>query len=52
MVDRSSRPRTTPMQTDAAVVERIVALRRQHLTGKHIAVETGVSPPLAALLLL
>ncbi|RWK05688.1 MAG: LacI family DNA-binding transcriptional regulator, partial [Mesorhizobium sp.] len=26
------------------VAERIVALRRQRLTGKHIAMEVGVSP--------
>ena len=30
--------------TDQAVAERIVALRRQRLTGKHIANEVGVSP--------
>lgn len=30
--------------TDPAVVERIVALRRQRWTGRHIALEVGVSP--------
>jgi len=44
MADRSSRPRTSPRQTDGALAERIAALRRQRLTGKHIAMETGVSP--------
>ncbi|MEZ5840144.1 MAG: IS481 family transposase [Hyphomicrobiales bacterium] len=44
MADRSSRPHRMPGATDAAVVERIVALRRQRWTGKHIAMEAGVSP--------
>lgn len=44
MGDRSSRPRTTPGATEAAVVEHIVALRRQRWTGKHIAHEVAVSP--------
>ncbi|TIL83423.1 MAG: IS481 family transposase [Mesorhizobium sp.] len=44
MVDRSSRPIVMPGMTEQAVVERIVTLRRQRLTGKHIANETGVSP--------
>lgn len=43
MADRSSRPRTSPRQTGQALSERIAALRRQRLTGKHIAMETGVS---------
>jgi transposase len=43
MVDRSSRPKTSPKRTEAAVADAIVALRRQRLTGKHIAKETGVS---------
>jgi transposase InsO family protein len=42
--DRSSRPNVMPNLTDKAVAERIVALRRQRLTGKHIAIGTGVSP--------
>ena len=33
-----------PRQTGHALAQRIVALRRQRLTGRHIAVETGVSP--------
>lgn len=43
MAGRSSRPRNSPRQTDQALSERIVALRCQRLTGKHIAMETGVS---------
>ena len=37
MADRSSRPRRSANATDQAVADRIVALRRQRLTGKHIA---------------
>lgn len=44
MADRSSRPASSPRQTHGSVVERILHLRRQRLTGKHIAMETGVSP--------
>jgi transposase InsO family protein len=42
--DRSSRPRRLYRPTRADVVERIGMLRRQRLTGKQIANETGVSP--------
>lgn len=44
MADRSSRPTTSPRLTQQSIVARIVALRRQRLTGKHIALQTGVSP--------
>lgn len=44
MTDRSSRPKTSPRRTDELLAERIIALRRQRRTGKHIAMETGVSP--------
>ena len=44
MVDRSSRPHVMPGMTRQDVAERIVALRRQRLTGRHIAVAVGVSP--------
>lgn len=44
MADRSSRPHVMPGMTGQAVAERIVALRRQRLTGKHIALEVGASP--------
>ena len=44
MVDRSSRPGRMPRATKLLIAERIVALRRRRLTGKHIAREVGVSP--------
>src|SRR5262249_36121954 len=44
MADRSSRPRRSPKATERAVADRIVALRRQRLTGKHIASWVAVSP--------
>lgn len=44
MADRSSRPKSSPQQTDTHLCERIATLRRQRLTGRHIAMETGVSP--------
>ncbi|ESY88110.1 hypothetical protein X741_31920 [Mesorhizobium sp. LNHC229A00] len=44
MADRSSRPNVMPGLTSQAVAERIVVLRRQRLTGKHIAVAVSVSP--------
>ena len=44
MFDRSSRPYVTPGMTRQDVAERIVALRRQRLTGRHIAATVGVSP--------
>jgi hypothetical protein len=43
MVDRSSRPNASPRQANDMLVARIIALRRQRLTGRHIAIETGVS---------
>ena len=42
--DRSSRPRRLRKPTASAVVDQIIALRRQRWTGKQIAQETGVSP--------
>lgn len=42
--DRSSRPKKLRKPTAATTVKRIMALRRQRWTGKHIARETGVSP--------
>lgn len=44
LLDRSSRPHRLYRPTPQPVVERIEALRRQRLTGKAIAAETGVSP--------
>lgn len=40
--DRSSRPKTLRKPTSAEVAARIVALRRERRTGKHIAREVGV----------
>jgi transposase len=42
--DRSSKPKRLRRPTPQPTVERIEALRRQRLTGKAIATETGVSP--------
>jgi transposase InsO family protein len=42
--DRSSRPRRLREPTPLRTAEQIIALRRQRLTGKQIARETGVSP--------
>lgn len=44
MADRSSRPRCSPNATGQTVIDRIVALRRQRFTGKHIASLAAVSP--------
>lgn len=44
LFDRSSRPRRFRQATPPAIVERVEALRRQRLTGKAIAAETGISP--------
>lgn len=44
MADRSSRPTVMASMTEQAVADRIAALRRRRLTGKHIAMEVGVSP--------
>jgi transposase InsO family protein len=41
--DRSSRPDRLRQPTPQATIDRIEALRRQRMTGKAIAVETGVS---------
>ena len=44
MADRSSRPRHSTNATGQAVADRIVALRRQRFTAKHIASLVAVSP--------
>jgi len=44
MRDRSSRPLVMPGATGQVIVERIVALRRERWTGRHIAATVGVSP--------
>ena len=43
MADRSSRPLRLRTPTPQATIERIIALRRQRWTGRHIAMEVGVS---------
>ena len=43
LMDRSSRPRSSPSQTGPAACERVEALRRQRYTGEQIAAEVGVS---------
>ena len=42
--DRSSRPRHSPRRTPQAVVDRVVALRRQRWTRRRIAQAVTVSP--------
>lgn len=44
LLDRTSRPHSLRNPTPDAVAEQIIALRRQRLTGTHIAAKTGVSP--------
>jgi len=44
MRDRSSRPLVMPGATGQVIVERIVALRRERWTGRHIAATVRVSP--------
>jgi transposase len=42
LADRSSRPHRLHRPTPQPVVERIIALRRQRMTGKQIALTVGV----------
>ena len=42
--DRSSRPKRLRQPTPARTIKRIIALRRQRLTGRHIAQTVGVFP--------
>jgi transposase InsO family protein len=44
LADRSSRPKRLRRPTSPAVVDQVVALRRQRLSGQHIAKAAGVSP--------
>ena len=44
MRDKSSRPHRLRKPTPKKITNRIIILRRQRLTGKHIAREVGVSP--------
>ena len=43
MSDLSSRPQRSPRRTPVMIVDQVIALRRQRLTGRHIAHETGLS---------
>ncbi len=40
--DRSSRPHRSPRRTSRALVERVISLRRQRWTGRHIAQAVGL----------
>ena len=44
LADRSSRPRRLARAISLAWVEQVIALRRQRLTGRHIAKAVGISP--------
>lgn len=44
LTDRGSRPARLHRPTPAKTCDRIIELRRQRLTGTHIAHKTGVSP--------
>jgi transposase InsO family protein len=44
LADRNSRPHHSPRQTSSLLVEKVVALRRQHRPGWRIARELGLSP--------
>src|SRR5215210_2653952 len=44
LADRSSRPQRLQQPTSPAVVDQVIALRRQRLPGQHIAKAAGVSP--------
>ena len=44
LLDRSSRPHSSPSQTPPTTCAAVEALRRQRHTGKHIATEVQVSP--------
>jgi len=44
MGDCSSRPRRSPRQISSLLVEKVLALRRDHMPGYEIARRTGMSP--------
>ena len=44
MTDRSSRPHRLHCPVPQTTIDRVIALRRLRWTGKHIAMEVGVSP--------
>jgi transposase InsO family protein len=43
LADRSSRPHRSPRQTSSSFIEKVLALRRQHMPGYEIARRTGLS---------
>ena len=51
LCDRSSRPREVRKPTPQSTINHIIALRRQRLTGKHIARMYSVSPAAASQIL-
>src|SRR5215203_6215140 len=44
LADRSSRPKRLRRATGPALVDQVIALRRQRLSGQHIAKTVGLSP--------
>ncbi len=44
LADRSSRPHRCPRQTSSSFIEKVLALRREHMPGYEIARRTGLSP--------
>ena len=44
LIDRSSRPHSSPRLTSSCLVEKVLALRRGHMPGYQIARQTGISP--------
>lgn len=44
LADRSSRPHAMPGATPGDVIEKVIALRRQRITGRQIAKTLGLSP--------
>ena len=44
LADRSSRPHRSPQQTSSSFIEKVLALRREHMPGYEIARRTGLSP--------
>ncbi len=44
LCDRSSRPHRSPRQAGFLLVEKVLALRREHMPGYEVARQTGLSP--------
>ena len=51
LVDRSSRPKKLRRPTSRVIVDQVIALRRQRLSGSHIAKMVGISPATVSRLL-